>query len=55
MKVTVDKHAGFCWGVVRTVDIAEEELKASPRLYSLGPVIHNPAEIAACGRKVLSP
>ncbi len=45
MKVTVDQHSGFCWGVVRTIDIAEEELQDSRELYSLGPVIHNPMEI----------
>lgn len=45
MKVTVDQHSGFCWGVVRTIDMAEEELKDAPGLFSLGPVIHNPVEI----------
>lgn len=45
MKVTIDKSSGFCWGVVRTIDIAEEELQRSNELYSLGPVIHNPMEI----------
>jgi len=45
MIVTVDRNAGFCWGVVRTIDIAEEELQGSRELYSLGPVIHNPMEI----------
>jgi 4-hydroxy-3-methylbut-2-en-1-yl diphosphate reductase len=45
MKVTVDQHSGFCWGVVRTIDIAEEELRETPAMYSLGPVIHNPKEI----------
>jgi 4-hydroxy-3-methylbut-2-enyl diphosphate reductase len=45
MKVTVDQHAGFCWGVVRTIDVAEEELSDTPALYSLGPIIHNPMEI----------
>ncbi|HUI08869.1 MAG TPA: 4-hydroxy-3-methylbut-2-enyl diphosphate reductase [Bacteroidota bacterium] len=44
IRVTVDKHSGFCWGVVRTIDIAEDELKSSGPLYSLGPVIHNPRE-----------
>ena len=44
IKVSVDQHSGFCWGVVRTIDIAEEELKTAPELYSLGPVIHNPME-----------
>ena len=45
MTVTVDSHSGFCWGVVRTIDIAEDELAESPELYSLGPIIHNPVEI----------
>ncbi len=45
MKVTVDKYSGFCWGVVRTVDIAEEELNGTKQLYSLGEIIHNPVEI----------
>ena len=48
MNVTIDKSAGFCWGVVRTIDIAESEL-ASLRegevLYCLGDIIHNPMEI----------
>jgi 4-hydroxy-3-methylbut-2-enyl diphosphate reductase len=45
MKVTVDKSSGFCWGVVRTVNIAEKELAADAKLYSLGDIIHNPVEI----------
>jgi 4-hydroxy-3-methylbut-2-enyl diphosphate reductase len=53
IKVTVDQHSGFCWGVVRTIDIAEEELKESPELYSLGPVIHNPKEIGRLREKGL--
>jgi 4-hydroxy-3-methylbut-2-en-1-yl diphosphate reductase len=53
IQVTVDQHSGFCWGVVRTIDIAEEELKDSPELYSLGPVIHNPQEIERLRKKGL--
>ncbi len=45
MNVTIDKNAGFCWGVVRTIEIAEEEMQQSPELYSLGAVIHNPMEV----------
>jgi 4-hydroxy-3-methylbut-2-enyl diphosphate reductase len=45
MKVTVDNNSGFCWGVVRTVDIAEQELAETGKLYSLGEIIHNPVEI----------
>ena len=45
MIVTVDHHSGFCWGVVRTIEIAERELEETKTLFSLGPVIHNPEEI----------
>ena len=45
MKITIDQHAGFCWGVVRTIDIAEEELREDAKLYSLGSIIHNPLEV----------
>jgi 4-hydroxy-3-methylbut-2-enyl diphosphate reductase len=54
MKVTVDQHSGFCWGVVRTIDIAEDELKDSTELSSLGPVIHNPVEIERLRKKGLA-
>ena len=45
MRITVDRNAGFCWGVVRTISAAEGELKTGEPLYSLGPIIHNPQEI----------
>jgi 4-hydroxy-3-methylbut-2-en-1-yl diphosphate reductase len=54
MKVTIDGSAGFCWGVVRTIDIAEEEMKHGGALASLGPVIHNPMEIARLREKGLT-
>ena len=54
MTVTVDKHSGFCWGVVRTIDIAEAELASTGNeLYSLGEIIHNPMEIDRLERKGL--
>ena len=45
MTVTVDKYSGFCWGVVRTIEIAEQELEAGEQIFSLGEIIHNPMEI----------
>lgn len=59
MTITIDPRAGFCWGVVRTVQIAEEILEQSPpgSVYVLGHIIHNPREIerlAALGLKTLS-
>jgi len=49
LTVTVDKNSGFCWGVIRTIDIAEEELKERAegrQVYVLGDIIHNPMEIS---------
>lgn len=48
MKISIDKSSGFCWGVVRTVHIAENALIESRKhrnLYVLGHIIHNPREI----------
>jgi len=53
MKVSVDQNSGFCWGVVRTVEIAEEELAKSGRLYCIGDIIHNPVEIERLSAKGL--
>ncbi len=56
MKVTVDRNSGFCWGVVRTIEIAEAELGATDdgdRLYSLGEIIHNPMESQRLEKKGL--
>jgi len=46
MTVSIDQSSGFCWGVVRTIEIAEDELQKGNEIYSLGDVIHNPQEIA---------
>jgi 4-hydroxy-3-methylbut-2-enyl diphosphate reductase len=49
LTVTVDKNSGFCWGVIRTIDIAEEELRGRAegrQVYVLGDIIHNPMEIS---------
>ncbi len=56
MKVTIDRSAGFCWGVIRTIDIAEaelEKLEPGERLYVLGAIIHNPMEIERLEHKGL--
>jgi 4-hydroxy-3-methylbut-2-en-1-yl diphosphate reductase len=53
MKVSVDKFSGFCWGVVRTIEIAEKEIAAGEKLYSLGDIIHNPVEIERLQKKGL--
>lgn len=55
MNVRVDNKAGFCWGVVRTIDVAESALNTEPKqpLYSLGDIIHNPMEIERLRNKGL--
>jgi 4-hydroxy-3-methylbut-2-enyl diphosphate reductase len=53
MKVSVDNFSGFCWGVVRTIDIAEKEIASGEKLYSLGDIIHNPVEIERLRKKGL--
>jgi 4-hydroxy-3-methylbut-2-en-1-yl diphosphate reductase len=53
VKVSIDRFSGFCWGVVRTIDIAEQELRESGELFSLGDVIHNPIEIQRLAEKGL--
>jgi 4-hydroxy-3-methylbut-2-enyl diphosphate reductase len=53
MNVMVDKNGGFCWGVVRAIDFAEDELGKSNKLYSLGDIIHNPEEVARLEAKGL--
>lgn len=53
LKVTVDTGSGFCWGVIRTIDIAEDELKNNGDMYSLGDIIHNPVEIERLADKGL--
>ncbi len=45
IEVRIDPTAGFCWGVVRTIAIAEEELREGDPLVSLGDIIHNPQEV----------
>lgn len=45
MKIILDKKAGFCFGVRRAIDLTEEEIKKSSKVYTFGPIIHNPQEV----------
>ena len=46
MSVTVAKTAGFCFGVRRAVDLAEQMAKQQGTIYAYGEIIHNMHEIA---------
>ena len=45
MKIEVAAHAGFCFGVRRSVSAVDGLLASGKRITTLGPVIHNPAVI----------
>ena len=55
--VTVAKTAGFCFGVDRAVRLAYETAKNGGRVFTLGPIIHNPdvvSDLDKCGVKVIN-
>ena len=55
-RITLAKSAGFCFGVSRSVDMAEKLLESGP-CKCLGPLIHNEevvASLAARGLEVIS-
>lgn len=45
MRVEIDKNSGFCFGVVRAIESAENELKESDELLCLGDIVHNCMEV----------
>lgn len=46
LTVDIDSNSGFCAGVIRAIGKAEEFLKEGGRLYSLGAIVHNDAELS---------
>lgn len=45
LKVEIDPGSGFCGGVIRAITRAEDFLAREGRLYSLGAIVHNDAEL----------
>ena len=45
MEINIDKNSGFCFGVVRAIQKAEEELGKGEILYCLGDIVHNNKEV----------
>ena len=45
MKIEIDPHSGFCFGVVHAIESAERELKNGTKLYCLGDIVHNSLEM----------
>ncbi|MDQ7038906.1 MAG: 4-hydroxy-3-methylbut-2-enyl diphosphate reductase [Aquificota bacterium] len=57
VEIVVAPNAGFCFGVKRAVKIAEEstgKFKGS-RIFTLGPIIHNPQEVDRLRRLGVKP
>lgn len=49
MEVRLAKHAGFCFGVNRAVDIVKQQIELNPGkpIYTYGPIIHNEEVVAS--------
>jgi len=45
MNIEIDKKSGFCFGVVKAIAKAEEELAGGEVLYCLGDIVHNGQEV----------
>lgn len=45
MEIRIDDNAGYCFGVVKAIGAAEEELRRDGMLYCLGDIVHNSAEV----------
>jgi len=45
MLIEIDTQSGFCNGVVRAIDKAEQELATSGGLFCLGDIVHNSQEV----------
>ena len=45
MRVEIDSHSGFCFGVVRAISRAEEALQEQSEVFSLGDIVHNRVEV----------
>ena len=53
MKITIDSNSGFCFGVVYAIQMAEDELEESGKLYCLGDIVHNNREVERLAAKGL--
>lgn len=53
LHLEIDPRSGFCHGVVRAVEQAENYLRFNSRLYSLGAIVHNSAELERLKKKGL--
>jgi 4-hydroxy-3-methylbut-2-enyl diphosphate reductase len=51
MEVIVDKDSGFCFGVKRAIEMAEQEVSKEDKLFCLGDIVHNTEEVKRLSEK----
>src|SRR6056297_830419 len=45
MNITIEQGSGFCFGVERAIEMAEEALERGEKVYCLGQIVHNEMEV----------
>ena len=45
MQIEIDSDSGFCYGVTKTIQLAEAALKGGETVYCLGEIVHNEEEV----------
>lgn len=54
--IQIAEQAGYCFGVRRALDLAKEQLaREGKKVYSIGPIIHNPQVVEEFRKKGLIP
>ena len=55
MEIILAENHGFCYGVKRAVEMANEAADGKGKSYTLGPIIHNPQVVGRLESKGVSP
>lgn len=54
MKIEIDSRSGFCFGVVKAIEIAEQHLSTEGGLFCIGDIVHNGQEVSRLQKLGLS-
>ena len=54
MLVEIDDKSGFCYGVLKTIQLAEDALSEGVPVYCLGEIVHNDEEVERLKSKGLT-
>lgn len=50
-QIKIAEKSGFCFGVKRAIELAEKTADIDQKVYTLGPIIHNPQEVERLDKK----